>query len=135
MPPGLLEARSGLARHTVLRGLSQLESAGWLRLEEASFKGKAIMREYLSLLVESASMARGVGLVVLHPDDLFLEVLRKKVDGLLPLRELDGGEPVIACLEAVSCAYRKQVRRRGANAKPETERPAVPVIANDSDPG
>jgi hypothetical protein len=28
--PGLLEARSGLARHTVLRGLAQLRAGGWL---------------------------------------------------------------------------------------------------------
>lgn len=37
MSPGLLEARSGLARHTVLRGISQLESADWLSARPNGF--------------------------------------------------------------------------------------------------
>ncbi|MCL5046222.1 MAG: helix-turn-helix domain-containing protein [Actinobacteria bacterium] len=145
------------------------------RLEEASFVGEALMREYLSLIVDSdefddnatpgflvnpftgeemqfdryypprvafefngpqhygptalypkeadirkqqgrdyikigISATRGIKLVVIHPEDLTLEVMRQKVDGLLPLRNLDGHEPLIACLESVSRAYRRKAR-------------------------
>lgn len=33
LPPGKLEPQSGLARHTVLRGLARLHSVGWLNSE------------------------------------------------------------------------------------------------------
>jgi len=135
------------------------------RLEEASFMGEALMREYLSLIVESdeygdnaapgflvnpltgeklqydryypprvafefngpqhygptaqysqeadvsrqqgrdyikmgISVTRGIRLVVVHPADQSVKAMRRKVDGVLPLADLDGHEPLIAYLEA-----------------------------------
>lgn len=146
------------------------------RLEEAAFLGEALMREYLSLIVESDEysdnaspgflinpftdetmqfdryypphvafefngpqhygptaryaseaeswkqrgrdfikmgicVARGIHLLVLHPEDLTLALIRQKVAGLLPLRNLNGHEPLIAYLESVSRAYRRKARQ------------------------
>lgn len=145
------------------------------RLQESSFRGEAIIREYLSLLVDSDEydddaspaflvnpytgeemqfdryyphsvafeyqgpqhdgpterypnstaaihrqardliklgicMTRGITLVVLYPTDLHLAMMRQKVDGLLPLRDLKGQDRVVTYLEAVSRAYRKDAR-------------------------
>lgn len=55
--------------------------------------------------------ARSISLLVLHPEDLTLALIRQKVAGLLPLRNLDGHEPLIAYLEAVSRAYRRKARK------------------------
>lgn len=48
--------------------------------------------------------------MVLHPWDLTLAGLRQKVDGLLPFRDLDGHEPLVAFLEAASRGYRRNAR-------------------------
>lgn len=144
------------------------------RLNGAKFKGEAIMREYLSLIVDSdeyeddatpgflvnpftgeelqfdryyppsvafefngaqhyiptelAGLAdvrkqqgrdllkrvickdRSVTLVVVHPEDLTLEGMRRKVDNRLPLRKLEGHEPLISFLKSVSRGYRRRSR-------------------------
>src|SRR5690606_5703483 len=147
------------------------------RIERAPFLGEALMREYLSLIVDSedfeddaapgflvnpltgerlqldryypvgvafefngpqhygetelfsaeeASMQRvrdyikagicaerGITLVVVHPEDLSLERMRRIVGNLLPLRDLHGQTPVIRYLESRSRTYRKFARRAG----------------------
>lgn len=148
-----------------------------LRLEESYFRGEAIMREYLTLLVDdeqfednatpgfllnpftgeelqfdryyySAKVAfefhgaqhfgptkrfpsemkarrqqgrdlikmghclnQGIALVVLQAEDLQLERIRGKVTGLLPLRNLEGHEPLTKYLEAVSRGYRQNAQQ------------------------
>jgi len=145
------------------------------RLNNAKFKGEAIMREYLSLIADSdeyeddatpgflvnpftgeemqfdryypptvayefngaqhyiptefadqtdvrkqqgrdllkrvISKDRGITLVVVHPEDLTLEGMRRKVDGILPLRKSEGHEPLIAFLQSVSRGYRRRSRK------------------------
>lgn len=147
------------------------------RIDRAKFVGEALMREYLSILVDStyfeddaapgflvnpltgerlqldryypvgvafefngpqhygetelfsaeeASMQRvrdyikagicaerGITLVVVHPEDLSLERMRRIVGNLLPLRDLHGQTPVIRYLESRSRTYRKFARRAG----------------------
>ncbi len=155
------------------------------RLEEASFLGEALMREYLNLIIDSDEFddnctpgylvnpftgeemqfdryypprvafefngpqhygptarysneaesrkqqgrdyikigicaARGINLVVVHPKDLTTEGLIRKVDGLLPLRKLDGCEHLTAYLESVSRAYRQKARRNRGVASPDS---------------
>lgn len=146
------------------------------RLTRAAFKGEALMREYLSLLVDSGDyednaspgylinpltgrelqldryyppgvafefngaqhygptakypgktpskrqMARDlmkkglcadreIHLIILHPQDLTLDRIRAKLDGLLPLRNLDGQERIIQYLAAASRRYRRKACR------------------------
>lgn len=146
------------------------------RLEEARFRGEALMREYLSLLVDSHAfednaapgflvnpltdqrmeldryypphvafefngpqhygatdrfsgedaakqrtrdyiklgicMDNGITVVVIHSEDLRLETMRQKVGQLLPLRNLQGHEPLIAFLESAGRRYRLAARRK-----------------------
>lgn len=71
-------------------------------------------RDYIKIGI---SATRGIRLVVVHPEDLTLEVMRQKVDGLLPLRNLDGHEPLIAYLESVSRAYRRKARQNRCSGR------------------
>lgn len=140
------------------------------RIEEAPFRGEALMREYLSLLIDSDDfeddaapgflvnpwtdermqldrfyppkvafefngpqhyhaterfskaeaarqrgrdymklgicLTKGITLVVIHPEDLSLNGMQAKIGQLLPLRGLDGHQPLIAFLETASRRYR-----------------------------
>lgn len=58
--------------------------------------------------------ARGIRLVVIHAEDLTLEGMRRKVEGLLPLRCLDGMEEFIAYLEVRSAQYRRSLAAQQA---------------------
>jgi hypothetical protein len=49
---------------------------------------------------------KGVTVVVVHSEDLSLEIMRQKVGQLLPLRDLTGHEHLIAFLEARGRRYR-----------------------------
>lgn len=53
--------------------------------------------------------ARGIRLVIVHPEDLTLEGMRHKVEGPLSLRCLDGMEELITYLEVRSAAYRRSL--------------------------
>lgn len=57
------------------------------------------------------SVLRGIRVVIIHPEDLCLETMRKKVQGLgLPLkRDLSGHGPLIDFLETASEDYRNRV--------------------------
>lgn len=146
------------------------------RIERAEFRGEALMREYLSLLVDSDQfeddaapgflvnpltgerlqfdryyppsvafefngpqhyhaterftaedaekqrardliklglcVEKGITLIVVHAEDLTLDTMRKKVEGHLPLRRLDGWEELAAYLEEASRPYRRWARRQ-----------------------
>lgn len=150
------------------------------RLTEASFLGEAIMREYLSLLIDSdeyqdnaspgflinpftdeklqydryyppnvafeyngpqhdgpterypaawkqqgrdyiklgISVTRGITLITLHAEDLSLRRLQDQIAGLLPLRSLDGHQPLIAYLESVSRRYRRKQQSNRKSCPP-----------------
>ncbi|MDB4898147.1 MAG: hypothetical protein JWN15_4409 [Firmicutes bacterium] len=49
---------------------------------------------------------RGVTLIILRRRDLTLATIREKVNGVLPLKDLDPSDPVVAHLEQLSLAYR-----------------------------
>lgn len=209
-----LSRLTGNSLHTVKRALKNLAETGWLemaqksqrapvrftlrdpvsergraeverirrRLDEARFLGEALMRAYLSLLVDSEEYEddaapgflvnpltdermeldryyppavafefngpqhygaterfseesaakqrgrdymklgicaeRGIRLVFIHPEDLSLEGLRRKIGSLLPLRDLTGHELPVAFLETVSRRYRRKAgRRKPAHAR------------------
>lgn len=164
-------------RNPVAERRSAAVAAARQRLEQAPFLGEALMREYLSLVIDSdeytdnatqgflvnpftgekmhydryyppsvawefqgpqhygpterysseagarnqlgrdyiklgISVARGIRLVVVHAEDLTLDTMRRKAEGLLPLRSLDDHWPLIAYLEQVSRAYRRKARER-----------------------
>ncbi len=65
-------------------------------------------RDYIKIGI---SVTRGVSLTVVHPEDLSLASMRRKVVGLLPLRNLDGLEPPITYLESASRAYRRKAQQ------------------------
>lgn len=52
---------------------------------------------------------KGVELVIVHPQDLTLAGMLSKVRGLLPLRNLKGGEGLVRFLEKLSANYLKHV--------------------------
>lgn len=72
--------------------------------DEAAVRNRQA-RDYIKMGI---SWARGIHLAVVHAEDLTLQGIRQKVEGLLPLRNLDGLEPLIAYLEKVSRAYRRK---------------------------
>lgn len=147
------------------------------RLERARFLGEALMREYLSLLVDSEDFeddaapgflvnpltgermeldrfyppavafefngpqhygatelfnndeeaarqrardymklgicaSRGIKLIVVHPQDLTLAGMRRKIGSSLPVRDEAGHEPWAGFLESVARRYRLAARRR-----------------------
>lgn len=156
------------------------------RLNEAPFFGEALMREYLTLLVDSDDfeddsapgflvnpgtnermeldrhyshraafefngpqhygatdqfsaqhaakqrarddikhgicVTRGIGLVIIHPEDLTMETMRAKIGRLLPLRDLLGHERLIAFLEAVGRRYRLAAKRGRLSAAAAEDR-------------
>lgn len=63
---------------------------------------------------KAVCQSRGIHLMILHAEDLTLPVLRKKVDGVLPLRNLDEYGPLIAHLESIARSYRE---RAGGNPR------------------
>lgn len=68
-------------------------------------------RDYIKIGI---AVQRGIRLVIVHPEDLSLATMQRKVAGLLPLRSLDGDAHLITFLESVSRAYRRKARREGA---------------------
>lgn len=52
--------------------------------------------------------SRGITLVIIHPEDLTLKNMGRKVGDLLPRRNLDGHARLAAFLESVSGAYRRK---------------------------
>lgn len=54
---------------------------------------------------------RGIALVVVESADLTLATMRRKIDGLLPLRDLQGRWMIVNYLESASRTYRRTVRR------------------------
>lgn len=58
--------------------------------------------------------ARRITLVVVHAEDLSLEGMRRKVEGLLPLRDLGSFGRTIRYLEDVARRYRRAAARAGS---------------------
>jgi hypothetical protein len=52
--------------------------------------------------------ARGVELVVIHPEDLTLRAIEQKIPGCLPRRNLEDMEPLVAALEELASEYRER---------------------------
>lgn len=76
-----------------------------------------ISRDYMK---KGISHDKGVRLVVVHPEDLSLAGMRKKVEGLLPLRQISPHDPVLRLLSEASLAYTGKVhsaRRRSFRAQ------------------
>ena len=59
---------------------------------------------------------RGIPLVVVHPEDLTLETMIRKVGAYLPLRDLRNRGPIVRYLERVSHGYRREALRDRALA-------------------
>lgn len=64
------------------------------------------------LMKEAICARQGITLVVVHAEDLSLAKMQAKVGDLLPRRDLQGREPLIAYLEKVSRPHRKKDRRQ-----------------------
>lgn len=60
-------------------------------------------RDYIKI---GLCVTHGVSLVIVHPEDLTLTQMRRKVEGLLPLRAMSGDTLLIDFLEAESSGYR-----------------------------
>lgn len=57
---------------------------------------------------------KGIHLVILHAEDLSVATLQQRLAGLLPLRDLDGHEPLVAYLNAEGRRYQRKAKRKGA---------------------
>lgn len=62
------------------------------------------------LIKAGLCLYQGIRLVIVHPEDLTLEGMRRKVGQLLPLRDLIGQEQLIDFLEEESFLYRAAAR-------------------------
>lgn len=60
------------------------------------------------LIKRGICASRGINLIYIHPEDLSLEGMLRKVQGLLPVRSLDGQEELIAFLESRARPYRRK---------------------------
>lgn len=170
----LAPVKFALRNPVIERGQAEVDRTR-RRLDEACFLGEALMRAYLSLLVDSEDFEddaapgflvnpltdermeldryyppgvafefngpqhygaterfseddaakqrgrdymklgicaeRGIRLVLIHPEDLSLESMQRKIGLLLPQRDLTGHEQLIAFLETVSRRYRRKAKR------------------------
>lgn len=75
-------------------------------------KEAAWKQEGRDLMKIGICVRRGITLITLHAEDLRLERIRQKVDGLLPLRDLTGHEGLITLLEDAGEGCRRAERRR-----------------------
>lgn len=66
---------------------------------------EARRRQERDLVKEGLSTRAGVKLVLVHATDLTLDRMRKKVEGLLPLRDPTGHEALVRFLENISRRY------------------------------
>jgi len=71
---------------------------------------------------------RGIPLIVIHPEDLTVEGIQKKVAGLLPLRDLTNHQPLVAFLERRARAYIRKVRA----ARPASNRAAGHAASDET---
>lgn len=58
--------------------------------------------------------ARGINLVIIHPEDLTLATLDRKIPKALPRRPLGGQEPLVAALEEMAAEYRERTAQERA---------------------
>ena len=58
--------------------------------------------------------ARGIGLAIIHPEDLSLKAIEPKIPGRLPRRDLEGLEPLLAALEGLASEYRERTAEERA---------------------
>jgi hypothetical protein len=72
---------------------------------------QAVEQRARDLMKIGICQTEGIRLVVVHAEDLSLQGMQAKVDGLLPLRSLAGQEALIALLEARSRRYREEAER------------------------
>jgi hypothetical protein len=61
----------------------------------------------LDVIKQEVSDANGVHLIIVRPQDLSLDTLRRLVQGWLPLRDLVGGESVVRFVEKLLSDYRR----------------------------
>lgn len=64
------------------------------------------------LMKQALSTQNNVHLVVITPEDLSFETVSKKLKGLLPLRPIDPGDPVIQFLRKMAQSYRLRATGR-----------------------
>lgn len=67
---------------------------------------EADAQHFRDLLKAGICLYRGIHLVIIHPEDLSLHGIAKKVGNLMPLRSLEGHEALIDVLEEASLLYR-----------------------------
>lgn len=73
-----------------------------------SSESKQRRQEGRDLMKIGICVRRGITLVVVHGEDLSLNRMREKVPTCLPLRELDGHQPLIDYLEMLGRGYRQK---------------------------
>lgn len=79
----------------------------WFPSEVKAWKQQG--RDYIKLAI---CAQRGITLVTVTGDELSMEALTAKIDGLLPLRNLVGKELLIDLLEEAGSAYRRERQRQ-----------------------
>jgi len=124
--------RSGQFTYTALSSLTQLDrntleldrfyepllafefnGAQHYRTTGRYTQAEADAQHFRDLIKAGICLYRGIHLVVIHPEDLSLQGLIKKIGGSAPLRSLDGQEPIIDLLETASLCYIASARGQG----------------------
>ncbi len=73
---------------------------------------EALRQRARDLMKLGLCAGRGIRMVVVHPGDLTLHSMRRKIAPLLPLRDLGGRQHLVAFLESVSRRYRLAAKRK-----------------------
>lgn len=73
-------------------------------------------QEARDLMKQALSARHGVQLVLVHPEDLTLERMRRKIPSALPLRSLEGEQEIISLLRRLSEAYLRKLPVQGKRA-------------------
>jgi hypothetical protein len=59
------------------------------------------------------SQERGIKVVIVRPEDLSYDGIGRKIEGLLPLREVPRDDPRLVFLTRLSTAYQRKISGRG----------------------
>lgn len=77
-------------------------------------QAEADAQHFRDLIKAGICLYRGIHLVIIHPEDLSLQGMIRKIGSSAPLRDLAGQEPLIDLLETASISYLAAARSQAA---------------------
>lgn len=72
---------------------------------------KVVMQRVRDYIKQGICLERNITLVVVHAQDLSLEVMRQKASALFPVRDLNDHQRLVTYLEKVAAKYRADIQK------------------------